>query len=661
MWSRPGEAVDARPKVRVTKEIRAAFRKFDLDNSGDIDYEELLLALQELGFGDGDLDMESTRQIASSFDDNNDGTMQIDEFAQLVKELEAFKKSERVSSRASYVVEDEEDWSMMENACGCWPMTSIQKWKERRATVAPEAPTPPPECARTVTPMAPPMYTSASDASIARDATAATASRVAWTSTKHAPKPGKLTRSKTSPTRARRASAQGTMLPHPPSPDPRGEHLHSPRSSAPASQPRPGLTRSMTRSLGQGASNFQKQMASGANRFSRSSGGLFRMSTATDKTGAASASARQIGSMEALSEVRDTVRNALDKVGGQSAESVSAKSVSPVLIQMLEDVSREDLVEHVSAFAESELAHSSSGAAGAGAGAEPPPPKSFSIDEFAAYFRRFEPWAEQRKLLSAAGISVGATDLELVGKSNTDRVLLAACQHCSRLRSMCVQNAKLHNSTITSLATRFRDQLNHLDLTGCRGFDDLGIKALAAYCPELEMLKVAGTPLTDDGLIAVLKNCPKIRELEVDESAKISKCLSHAHADCDVTRVPIAAKAPMVSRPEPLAEASVTSNKGRKFSLMDGLQSLGGGVVGVARVGNIVRRFSRDLGDKADGAAGGRRGSLRRGSVQSHAPQSAFATAPSPASAPSEDANAVVPLTPAAAAPALTVVDVGAA
>ena len=408
--------------------------------------------------------------------------------------------------------------------------------------------------------------------------------------------------------------------------------------------------------------------------------------------------------MEALSEVRDTVRNALDKVGGQSAESVSAKSVSPVLIQMLEDVSREDLVratprvalstahshrrlarpiappgrhplthcthpactpspqvEHVSAFAESELAHSSSGAAGAGAGAEPPPPKSFSIDEFAAYFRRFEPWAEQRKLLSAAGISVGATDLELVGKSNTDRVLLAACQHCSRLRSMCVQNAKLHNSTITSLATRFRDQLNHLDLTGCRGFDDLGIKALAAYCPELEMLKVAGTPLTDDGLIAVLKNCPKIRELEVDESAKISKCLSHAHADCDVTRVPIAAKAPMVSRPEPLAEASVTSNKGRKFSLMDGLQSLGGGVVGVARVGNIVRRFSRDLGDKADGAAGGRRGSLRRGSVQSHAPQSAFATAPSPASAPSEDANAVVPLTPAAAAPALTVVDVGAA
>jgi hypothetical protein len=51
-----------------------------------------------------------------------------------------------------------------------------------------------------------------------------------------------------------------------------------------------------------------------------------------------------------------------------------------------------------------------------------------SVDEVAGYFKRFEPWAEQRKLLREYGIDVGATRLQLDDPEHgaTDRVVLAA-------------------------------------------------------------------------------------------------------------------------------------------------------------------------------------------------------------------------------------------
>ena len=59
-----------------------------------------------------------------------------------------------------------------------------------------------------------------------------------------------------------------------------------------------------------------------------------------------------------------------------------------------------------------------------------------SVDEVAGYFRRFEPWAEQRKLLLEYGIEVTTNSLQLdeTDRGASDRVVLAAVS-CHALRA----------------------------------------------------------------------------------------------------------------------------------------------------------------------------------------------------------------------------------
>ena len=75
MFDRPGEQVHRH--TRPMNQLRAAFRKYDLDASGDIDPDELKLALEDLGLTD--LDEEGTLQILQEFDDNHDGGTSLDE------------------------------------------------------------------------------------------------------------------------------------------------------------------------------------------------------------------------------------------------------------------------------------------------------------------------------------------------------------------------------------------------------------------------------------------------------------------------------------------------------------------------------------------------------------------------------------------------------
>ena len=123
-------------------------------------------------------------------------------------------------------------------------------------------------------------------------------------------------------------------------------------------------------------------------------------------------------------------------------------------------------------------------------------------------------------LLREHGVRVESSRVKLPNGSD-DRIFLAACKHCSSLSSVVLRGGSLHNSTISTFAQSMKEKLTEIDLTDTCTFDDIGIMALAAYCPSLRTLRLAGTLVSDKGLTPVLSQCVLIRFLEV--SPPISK------------------------------------------------------------------------------------------------------------------------------------------
>ena len=73
-----------RRALKVAPDIRAAFARYDRDNSGRLDYQELRNALQDIGL---DCSMEQAANAIRQYDNDRSGQMEIDEFAQLVQKL----------------------------------------------------------------------------------------------------------------------------------------------------------------------------------------------------------------------------------------------------------------------------------------------------------------------------------------------------------------------------------------------------------------------------------------------------------------------------------------------------------------------------------------------------------------------------------------------
>ena len=70
--------------MHIDNAIRAAFARFDANNSGRLDYRELRNALQALGL---DVTQREAADVLASYDIDGSGLMEIDEFAQLVLRL----------------------------------------------------------------------------------------------------------------------------------------------------------------------------------------------------------------------------------------------------------------------------------------------------------------------------------------------------------------------------------------------------------------------------------------------------------------------------------------------------------------------------------------------------------------------------------------------
>ena len=85
---------------RAEKEIRADFHDIDADNSGYIDLEELQKGLKKYGIK---LSVVSTERLMRKYDDNPDNKIDIKEFVQLKRDIDAnsFRKTKQLVSRKS--------------------------------------------------------------------------------------------------------------------------------------------------------------------------------------------------------------------------------------------------------------------------------------------------------------------------------------------------------------------------------------------------------------------------------------------------------------------------------------------------------------------------------------------------------------------------------
>ena len=116
----------------------------------------------------------------------------------------------------------------------------------------------------------------------------------------------------------------------------------------------------------------------------------------------------------------------------------------------------------------------------------------------------------------------------------------AQCAHCVQtLERVAICHGKLRNSTLATLSQHCRSHLKHLDLSYTTGFDDLGLKSFAVYCNQLTSLRIVGCHVTDDGVRAILRACPQLRELCLTDKGVISEAsLQHMHEDTLLTREP---------------------------------------------------------------------------------------------------------------------------
>ena len=91
-------AKSGRSYRQVTHEVESIFNRYDTDDSGDIDYNELRVAFEELGFK---MSAEETALVMKEYDVDDSGGLTLDEFGKLIYDITA-----KGSQGASKLVHD---------------------------------------------------------------------------------------------------------------------------------------------------------------------------------------------------------------------------------------------------------------------------------------------------------------------------------------------------------------------------------------------------------------------------------------------------------------------------------------------------------------------------------------------------------------------------
>ncbi|KZF22203.1 RNI-like protein [Xylona heveae TC161] len=114
--------------------------------------------------------------------------------------------------------------------------------------------------------------------------------------------------------------------------------------------------------------------------------------------------------------------------------------------------------------------------------------------------------------------------LELFQKNNLERLVL---NHCDSITDESLQilleGVDAEIDPLTSRAIVPPRKLKHLDLTRCRGLTDDGIKALAGNVPHLEGLQLSKcSVLTDAALSELLASLPRLTHLDLEELEELT-------------------------------------------------------------------------------------------------------------------------------------------
>lgn len=89
---------------------------------------------------------------------------------------------------------------------------------------------------------------------------------------------------------------------------------------------------------------------------------------------------------------------------------------------------------------------------------------------------------------------------------------LKALIHFKKLRYLLLGDSKLSDDTLQKIAKR-NNELKHLNLGGCEGVQDGGVRAIIQHCPNIEYLHLAHTSVSKEVILEVVMSCKELTNL----------------------------------------------------------------------------------------------------------------------------------------------------
>ncbi|KAF7510598.1 hypothetical protein GJ744_006210 [Endocarpon pusillum] len=122
--------------------------------------------------------------------------------------------------------------------------------------------------------------------------------------------------------------------------------------------------------------------------------------------------------------------------------------------------------------------------------------------------------------------------LELYQRNGLERLII---QHCDTLTddalSILTNGIEPEIDPLTERTIVPPRRLRHLDISKCRSLTDKGVKSMAYNLPYLEGFRLCQNhALTDDGLIDILSNTPRLTHLDIEEVDQLTNALLTAFA-----------------------------------------------------------------------------------------------------------------------------------
>lgn len=122
--------------------------------------------------------------------------------------------------------------------------------------------------------------------------------------------------------------------------------------------------------------------------------------------------------------------------------------------------------------------------------------------------------------------------LELYQRNSLERLIIQQCDSLTdEALTILTNGIEPEIDPLTERTVVPPRQLRHLDISKCRSLTDKGVRSMAYNLPYLEGFRLCQNPaLTDDGLVDILSNTPRLTHLEVEEVDQLTNAVLTAFA-----------------------------------------------------------------------------------------------------------------------------------